>query len=112
MKTDRALRIRRSELRWTVQEYDHLVIRVQEAEMTVSEYIRHTALGKKIVPKVDQAWVNELRRIGGLLKHNYPAVKTWSQAEKKRYWQTRDQLLELANSVSELIGAKRIKQTY
>jgi hypothetical protein len=103
-------RVRRVELRWTVDEHDWLVIRAHEAQMSVSEYIRHTALGKTIVARVDQAWVNELRRIGALLKHHYPAVKSWSETDKKRYWHTRDELLDIANAVSELIGARKVRR--
>jgi hypothetical protein len=110
MKTDQQLhrqyRIRRSEIRWTPEE---LVARAKQAQMTVSEYVRHTVLGQKIVPKVDESWLNELRRIGALIKHRYPLVKSWSDQEKKRYWQTRDQLLALANSFAKQIGFKNNK---
>lgn len=40
-----------------------------ECLIGVSEFVRRRALGKRIVPKVDQRAVAELRRQGGLLKH-------------------------------------------
>jgi post-segregation antitoxin (ccd killing protein) len=96
-------------VRWTPEEYAELIQRAKELQITVSQYVRHTALGKKIVPKIDEAWLNELRRIGALIKHHYPAVKSWNDQEKERYWQTRDQLLELANKFAKQIGFKKIK---
>ena len=97
-------------VRWTPKEYAEVVQRAKDAQMTVSEYIRHMALGKKIVPVMDEAWLRELRRIGALIKHNYPSVKFWTDQEKKHYWQTRDQLLELANRFAKRIGFKNLNK--
>lgn len=50
-----------------------------QAELTglsVSEYIRRTLLGGgPIIARVDLMMVNELRRIGGLLKHNFTTLR-------------------------------------
>jgi hypothetical protein len=39
------------------------------SRLTLSEYVRRRALGKRIVPKTDLSVLAELRRLGGLLKH-------------------------------------------
>lgn len=41
----------------------------QEAGLTLSEYIRKRALGLRVHSKADAQMINELRRLGGLLKH-------------------------------------------
>lgn len=58
----------------------HIILRAtrEEAEairdkailcgMTVSEYIRQCALGRRIAPLTDETMIRELRRLGGLLK--------------------------------------------
>lgn len=40
-----------------------------EAGLTLSEYIRRRALGHQVRSIADAQTINELRRIGGLLKH-------------------------------------------
>jgi len=90
-------RTRFGKVRWTVDEYVEVALRAEKVGMTVSGYIRHVALGKKLVLLVDLLWIGELRRIGGLLRHRYPQVKSspnWTAQEKEKYWQTRDELLK------------------
>lgn len=41
------------------------------AGLTVSEYVRRRALGRLLVSRADQAVLNELRRLGGLLKFSF-----------------------------------------
>ena len=41
----------------------------QEAGLTLSEYIRKRALGLPVHSKADVQMINELRRLGGLVKH-------------------------------------------
>jgi hypothetical protein len=53
--------------------------------------------------------LGELRRIGGLLRHHYPAVMSWSEPEKRRYWKTHDQLLALADEFAQKVGLKSVR---
>jgi len=103
-------RTRFGKVRWTVDEYAEIVERAKEVDMTVSSYIRHAALQKEIVPRVDLLWIGELRRIGGLLRHRYPQVKAspnWIAQEKQKYWQTRDELLKFARQATQTITGKK-----
>ena len=105
-------RTRFGKVRWTVDEYAELVERAEKVGMTVSSYIRHVSLGKKLVPLVDLMWIGELRRIGGLLRHRYPQVKAspnWTAQEKEKYWQTREELLEFARQATWAITGRKAK---
>lgn len=77
--------------------------------MTVSDYMRRSALKQKFVSEVDDLWLGELRRIVGLLRRHYPAVVSWSEPEKHRYWQTRDLLLALADEFAKKVGLKSVR---
>jgi len=100
------VRVRRSEIRWTADEYTLLAQRAKKAGMSVSDYVRNAALEVQPVFRQDRSVVLELRRIGALIKHNYPKVKSWSDQERKRYWQTREQLLKYADQIAKKIGLK------
>jgi len=104
-------RTRFGKVRWTVDEYAELVQRAEKLGLTVSSYIRHAALGKQIIPLVDLMWIAELRRIGGLLKHHYPQIKSspnWTAHEKQKYWETRNELLKFADQVTRKVMGKKI----
>jgi len=103
-------RARFGKVRWTVGEYAEVAQRAEKVGMTVSSYIRHVALGKKLVPLVDLTWIGELRRIGGLIKHCYPQVKSspnWTAQEKEKYWQTHNELLEFASQATRAITGRK-----
>ena len=51
------------------EERKQILAQAETSRLTVSEFIRRRALGKQIVPKSDLRILNELRRLGGLLKH-------------------------------------------
>jgi len=105
-------RTRSGKVRWTVDEYAEVALRAEKVGMTVSGYIRHVALGKKLVPLVDLMWIGELRRIGGLLRHRYPQVQSspnWTAQEKEKYWQARDELLEFARQATQAITGRKTK---
>jgi hypothetical protein len=101
-KKSRFLKIRCSE-----QEHRQIQERAAEARMTVSEYVRRATTSRQVVAKDATAVVSELRRIGALIKHHYPKVKDWPDADKKRYWQTRDQFLAYASQIASRLGIKR-----
>lgn len=56
-------------IRMTEREYQEIIARADMSGLTLAEYIRRTASGRKIVSRVGQNAINELRKIGGLLKH-------------------------------------------
>ena len=52
------------------------------AGLTLSEYLRRRLFGgRPIVARTDDQATRELRRIGGLLKHNFETVKTAGRRE-------------------------------
>ncbi|MGO9446788.1 MAG: plasmid mobilization protein [Thiobacillaceae bacterium] len=69
------------------------------AELTVSEFVRRVALGRKILPVTDRVMVGELRRLGAMLKHRYPKNANWTLEEKRRYWAGLERLIALAKSI-------------
>jgi len=42
-----------------------------EAGVTMSEYLRRRVLGHRVMSRADEKTINELRRIGGLLKQTH-----------------------------------------
>ncbi len=59
-------------VRLTPTERAELVVAAETAALTVSEYIRRRSLGRRVVaPRAltDAQTLNELRRLGGLIKH-------------------------------------------
>jgi hypothetical protein len=56
-------------VRWTPEELDEVLEKAALANATFAEFVRASALGKRVVGKNDRQLVNELRRLGGLQKH-------------------------------------------
>jgi len=68
----RSVKITRSQkfsLRMTEDEAKIILDNAKISGLSMSGYIRKRALGKRVASKVEMHVVNELRRIGGLLKH-------------------------------------------
>lgn len=66
------------ELRLTPEERGFIEEQANATGLTISDFLRKRALGKRIVPKADLQLLNEVRRLGGLQKHLasiYPAQK-------------------------------------
>jgi hypothetical protein len=57
------------QVRLTPAERAELAAAAADAGLTVSDYIRRRALGRRITARVDLTVINELRRLGGLVKH-------------------------------------------
>ena len=59
-------------LRVTLEERAEIESAAKASAMSRSQYIRRRIFGRKVVAKTDLAMLNELRRLGGLLKliHN------------------------------------------
>ncbi len=59
----------RMDVRLTADEKTQIAGYAGECQLTVSQFVRRRALGRRIVPRTDYKIVAELRRQGGLLKH-------------------------------------------
>ena len=63
-------------LRVSTEEKERVEEQAGLAGLSVSEYMRRTIFGgRPVVAAADEAMLRELRRIGGLLKHNFQAVQ-------------------------------------
>ncbi len=67
-----ALRI---EIRITEEEKATIRDQANRASLTMSEYIRRTALSRRILSTMDQKAAGELARLGGLQKHLLSQIK-------------------------------------
>jgi hypothetical protein len=67
-----ALRI---EVRITEEEKAIIKDQANSASLTMSEYIRRSALNKRILSTMDQKVAGELARLGGLQKHLLTQIK-------------------------------------
>lgn len=55
-------------VRLSESEYENLSQKVEASGLNVSEFIRRAANNRRISSKIEMHMVNELRRMGGLLK--------------------------------------------
>ena len=66
----------RRTLRLSAKENERLVRQADEAGISVSEYIRRLCFGgRPIMSRTDSQTIRELRRLGGMLKHNFESVR-------------------------------------
>ncbi|MHB1666541.1 plasmid mobilization protein [Thiomonas sp.] len=66
-------------------------------------FVRDVALsgGKlRIVSRVDESAVFELRRLGAMLKGLYPKTANWTNEEKRRHWDAMKAVLEHADKLA------------
>ena len=66
----------RRTLRLSAEENERLARQADAASISVSEYIRRLCFGgRPITSRTDSQTIRELRRLGGLLKHNFENVR-------------------------------------
>ena len=66
----------RRTLRLSAEENERLARQADAASISVSEYIRRLCFGgRPIMSRTDNQTIRELRRLGGLLKHNFETVR-------------------------------------
>ena len=65
----------RIEIRITEEEKAILREQANSASLTMSEYVRRSALGKRIISTMDQKAAGELARLGGLQKYLLTQIK-------------------------------------
>ncbi|MDJ0021771.1 MULTISPECIES: plasmid mobilization protein MobA [Pantoea] len=63
------------QLRCTEAEAEAIKAKAVAAGLTTSEYLRRTALSRRIMVRTDIRMMNELLRLGGLQKHLYTQMK-------------------------------------
>ena len=74
----------RIEIRITEEEKAILREQANSASLTMSEYIRRTALNRRILSTMDQKAAGELARLGGLQKHLLTQIKGLPDEEDLR----------------------------
>ena len=110
-----ATRTARYELRLSADEFATIKARAQSADKPVSAFLRDLALGSPLIQaaamqKIAAAralnpTVLELRKIGAMMRGLYPKQDTgWSNAEKRRYWNAMQTLLQTAYAIEKQSG--------
>ena len=74
----------RIEVRITEEEKAIIRDQANSASLTMSEYIRRTALNRRILSTMDQKAAGELARLGGLQKHLLTQTKGLPNEEELR----------------------------
>ncbi|WP_048782428.1 plasmid mobilization protein MobA [Pantoea vagans] len=102
---DRWIKFRCSE-----DEYEAISNKAIVAGLTTSEYLRRTALNRRIQVRTDIRMMNEIKRLGGLQKHLYTQMQEDMTTELSR--QFSDVLVEIARALNALdmtpVDAKEI----
>jgi len=66
----------RRTLRLSAEENERLARQADAAGISVSEYIRRLCVGgRPVTSRTDSQTIRELRRLGGLIKHNFESVR-------------------------------------
>lgn len=72
-------------VRVSEEQYQRLVDEAATAGLSVSECVRrHVFGGRPIVANSDTRLLNEVRRIGGLLKHNFQTLRDTAAPQEMR----------------------------
>ncbi len=73
---------KRRTLRLSAGEDEKLTRQAATAGISVSEYMRRLFFGgRPIIARTDDQTIRELRRLGGLLKHNFEVLKRTGNAD-------------------------------
>ncbi len=72
------------------------------AQVSISDYVRKRLYGgRPLIPKTDLLMINELRRIGGLLKHNFTTLRE-ANAPQECFDRQEHALQELVKAVRSI----------
>ena len=96
MKDERKTRAAQVNFRLSVAELETLKQEADEAGMGVSDYVRRRTLGRPVSAHTDRAMINELRRLGGLLKRIHLESNGAYRTE------TRDAILALRDAIARI----------
>lgn len=70
--------------RCSEDDYEAITKKAIVAGLTTSEYLRRTALNRRIQVRTDIRMMNELKRLGGLQKHIYTQMQEQMTTELSR----------------------------
>lgn len=90
-------------VRLSSDEVEAMASKINRTNIGKSEFVRRAVLGVPIHSSTDHQMISELKRLGGLMKHQYPKHSNWLDHEKKDYWQLMKRLNELASKLQENI---------
>lgn len=62
-------------IRWLPEEKERVVESARAAGLSAGEFLRRSALGRRIVAKGDTRQMNEILKLGGLQKHLYTEMQ-------------------------------------
>lgn len=97
--------------RCTDAEFEAINKKALAAGLTTSEYLRRSALNRKIMVRTDIRMMNELKRLGGLQKHLFTQMNDNMTSELSR--QFSDVLIGIAGAINALdmtpVPAEEIK---
>lgn len=97
--------------RCTEAEFEAINNKAVSAGLTTSEYLRRTALNRRIMVKTDIRMMNELKRLGGLQKHIFTQMSETMTTELSR--QFSDVLVGIVVAINALdmtpVPAEEIK---
>ena len=69
--------------------------------LSISEYMRRRVFGgRPVIAQVDEATLRELRRMGGLLKHNFETIRQKGSAEEME--QMNSTFRQITNCVNQI----------
>ena len=92
-------------VRLTEREKEYLSQQATVAGLSTSEYIRRKIFGgRPLVARTDAVMIQELRRIGGLLKHNFETLR--QAGADLAILEQQEQTLRLLISVIEQLGMR------
>ena len=93
---------RRRTLRLTDEEDKRIARQAATAGISVSEYMRRLFFGgRPIIARTDDQTTRELRRLGGLLKHNFALA---SEARQSEVWNEMNQTLKMIQEAIDRLG--------
>jgi hypothetical protein len=102
-KTREGKFLRRRTIRLTEYEDARLANQAAVAGLSLSEYMRRRFFGgRPIVARVDTMMISELRRLGGLLKNNFEALRQAGAA--RELLQKQERLLEEVIKAIDRVG--------
>lgn len=97
--------------RCSENDYESITKKAIVAGLTTSEYLRRTALSRRIQVRTDIRMMNELKRLGGLQKHLYTQMQEQMTTEISR--QFSEVLSEIVTAINALdmtpVEAKEIE---
>ncbi|GEM_PF-3912156 len=93
----------RAAFRLSTAEAAVLESKLNQTNIGKSEFVRRAVLGVPIHSATDHQMVSELKRLGSLMKHQYPKNSNWLDHEKRDYWQLMTRLNNLAQTLQDNI---------